>query len=183
MPEGDLSKGGARQSAVALVLWRATARTVPFLWVIWEPFNLFSRKIEQTCHGPVNCKRRTKRPSVESLLLPGPDSGALSRKDAASRENSSPISGRYKFFSSQAVVSLLFVLFFSPNIRRITASFGLRRALHILSHIQKRNGRLPCCRSSWLACNLICMFCALLLQCTRSMGNTCDCCTCSIFPR
>lgn len=62
------------------------------LFFIWEQFNLFSRKIEQTCHGPVNCKGRTKRLSVESLLLPGLNSGTLSLKDAASRENSSLIS-------------------------------------------------------------------------------------------
>lgn len=92
MPEGDLSKGGARQSAAASVPLGTPDGHVPFLCVIWELFNLFSRKIEQDCHGPVNCKGYTKRPSVESLLLPGPDSGAFSLKDAVSRENSSLIS-------------------------------------------------------------------------------------------
>lgn len=76
-------------SAVASVLWTTTGKTLPFLGVIWEPFNSFSRKTEQTCHS-------TKRLSVESLLLPGPDSGALSLKGAVSGDDSPLVSRAIK---------------------------------------------------------------------------------------
>lgn len=104
-PKGHLGKRGARQSAVTLVLWRTAGLTVPPLDLGTTEF-IFKENWTDLSHGAVNCKDCTKRLSVNSLLFAGPHSGALSLKDASSRENHSLISEQYKFFSSQAVVWL-----------------------------------------------------------------------------
>lgn len=103
-PEGHLSKGDARQSAVALVLWR-TAGLTAFSWSGTTEF-IFKENWTNLSHGAVNCKDCTKKLSVESLLFAGPHSGVLSLKDAALREDVSLISEQYKCFNSQAVVWL-----------------------------------------------------------------------------
>lgn len=75
------------------------------LFFVWEPFNLFSWKIADTCWGSVNCGGCTKGVILGVPVPPWAQLRNSFTKGCCVERKSLLISEQYKFFSSETVAS------------------------------------------------------------------------------